>query len=71
MLNRRKEIRRLTADCARKDIALRICRQALMEVAHAQQCGPAWYTKGEGGLYSQVRMWVDRGAKAIRDELDE
>ena len=46
--------------------ALKICRQALLEVNHAQECGANWYTRGEAGLYRQVRMWVHKGFDAIK-----
>lgn len=39
--------------------------QALLEVAHAQEVGPEWYTRGESGLKNQVRMWVKKGLAAI------
>lgn len=42
--------------------------QGFLEVAHAQECGPGWYTKGESGMYQQVRMWVERGLEATRKE---
>jgi len=45
--------------------ALKTAHQALLEVRHAQQVGPEWYTRGAGGLFQQVRMWVDRGLDAI------
>lgn len=65
-----EEIKRLTAEVSRKDEALSTCQQALLEVAHAQQCGSGWYTKGESGLRRQVDMWVRRGSEAIREALD-
>lgn len=45
--------------------ALRVANQALLEVRHAQECGPEWYTRGASGLRSQVAMWVRRGLDAI------
>lgn len=44
---------------------LDICECALCEVQHAQEQGKNWYTKGENGLYLQVRMRVTRGREAI------
>jgi hypothetical protein len=41
--------------------------QTFLEVRHAQHNGPGWYTKGEPGLYSQVRMWLGRGSEAVAD----
>jgi len=38
--------------------------QALAEVRHAQNCGAQWYTKGERGLFMQVRMWLDKASEA-------
>jgi hypothetical protein len=46
--------------------ALKTARQALMEVDHAQRCGPDWYSKGSSGLYMQVRMWLNRGLEAVK-----
>ena len=46
--------------------ALKVCHQALLEVMHAQEVGASWYTRGESGLYAQVRMWVRNGFEAIR-----
>ena len=47
---------------------LAVAHQALLEVRHAQECGPSWYTRGEDGLYQQVSMWVRKGLEATRDE---
>lgn len=47
------------------EAALKIVHQALIEVAHAQDVGPWWYTKGANGLYQQVAMWVRKGLDAI------
>ena len=44
---------------------INILQQAIMEVRHAQHNGSAWYTKGEGGLFQQVSMWVSKGQDAI------
>ena len=49
-------------DAAWSDI--KIMQQALLEINHAQREGPDWYTKGDSGLYQQVRMWLDKGLKA-------
>jgi hypothetical protein len=46
---------------------VKVLQQTLLEVAHAQQCGSSWYTKGEAGLYDQVSMWVRRGQTAINE----
>ncbi len=70
------EIEKLRADglalltaYARSQEALKVSEQALMEVAHAQTHGAKWYTKGEVGIYSHVRMWVEKGLTAIRASL--
>ena len=60
-----KAIRELQEQVKEYDKALEILQQTLLEVAHAQQCGAEWYTKGSQGLYSQVSMWVSRGQDAI------
>jgi hypothetical protein len=39
--------------------------QFMYEVAHAMQCGPSWYTRGESGLRSQIHMWIGRMQKAL------
>jgi len=57
------EIERLRA-------ALEVCNQMVLEVSHAQQCGPGWYTRGEDGLRAQVDMWVRKASTAIREALD-
>lgn len=60
--NERSEIEQLRA-------ALKVARQALIETIHAQECGPSWYTRGESGMYAQVRMWTRRGTEAIAAAL--
>lgn len=47
-------------------VSIKTIRQTLLEVAHAQQCGSEWYTKGSQGLYQQVSMWVRRGTEAVK-----
>ncbi len=49
---------------------VKVLRQTLLEVSAAQQCGSRWYTRGEGGLYQQISMWVRRGQDAI-NEIDK
>jgi hypothetical protein len=44
-----------------------VLRQTLLEVAHAQQSGAEWYTKGHNGLYQQIALWVRKGDDAIKD----
>lgn len=51
----------------RLEAALKVCSQALLEIAHAQEVGPWWFTKGERGLYNQVAMWVRKGREAIKE----
>lgn len=45
--------------------ALKTAHQALLEVAHAQDAGPEWYTRGASALRQQVAMWVRRGLDAL------
>jgi hypothetical protein len=45
--------------------ALKTAHQALLEVAHAQDAGPEWYTRGASGLRQQVSTWVRRGLDAL------
>lgn len=52
------------------DEALRVAQQALMEVAHAQEVGPQWYSRGESGLRNQVDMWVRKGLTALQAALE-
>jgi len=49
--------------------ALKVARQFVIEVAHAQDVGPGWYTKGEDGLYQQVRMWLRKANDAIESAI--
>jgi len=44
---------------------IRVLRQTVMEVRHAQHNGPGWYTKGSNGLYMQVSMHLDRASEAL------
>lgn len=59
------------AEIARLREALKTTRQALMEVQHAQECGPEWYTRGVNGMYQQTSTWVRKGLSAAREVLDE
>lgn len=58
------------AEVERLREALKTTRQALMEVQHAQECGPGWYTRGEQGMYRQTQMWVRKGLAAAREVLE-
>ena len=49
--------------------ALKVAQQTLLEFSHAQECGPGWYTRGEGGMYAQVHMWLRRGLESVRNAL--
>jgi hypothetical protein len=49
--------------------AIKVAYQALLEFSHAQESGPGWYTRGQNGMYAQVRMWLDRGLEAVRGAL--
>ena len=53
------------------DEALKVAQQALMEVAHAQEVGPQWYSRGESGLRNQVDMWVRKGLTALQAALEQ
>ncbi len=44
---------------------IKVLQQTVMEVRHAQDNGPWWYTKGERGLYMQVRLHLDRANVAL------
>ena len=59
------------AECERLREALKVTRQALIEVQHAQESGPGWYTKGGRGMYQQTTMWVRKGLAAAREALSE
>ena len=61
---------RLHLENQRLEAALEVCNQMVLEVSHAQQCGPGWYTRGEDGLRAQVDMWVRKASTAIREALD-
>ena len=43
---------------------LKIANQGFLEIAHAQECGPGWYTRGLNGMWQHVYMWVRRGLEA-------
>ena len=60
------EINALEARVAELEGALGVCRQFRLEVAHAMECGPGWYTRGENGLRQQIHMWIDRAGKALQ-----
>ena len=63
---RDRAIKRLEARVEQLEGALGVCRQFRLEVAHAMECGPGWYTRGEDGLRQQIRMWIDRAGKALQ-----
>jgi len=42
-------------------------KQTLLEVKHAQYSGSDWYTRGERGLFQQVRLHLDKADKAIKE----
>ena len=48
---------------------VKVLQQMVMEVSHAQQKGPGWYTRGTDGMFQQVQMWIGRGQAAI-DEIN-
>lgn len=49
--------------------ALKVAQQSLLEFSAAQERGPSWYTRGEQGMYSQVRLWLRRGLEAVQGAL--
>lgn len=59
------EIERLRADNERLRNVEKTARQFMLEVSHAMQTGPGWYTKGEDGLRQQVYRWIDNMRKAL------
>jgi hypothetical protein len=46
--------------------AIKVLRQTVYEVKHAQDSGSNWYTHGENGLRRQVRLHIDKACKAIK-----
>ncbi len=56
---------------------IKVLQQTVMEVKAAQNRGPEWYTKGATGLYSQVRLHIDKAEEALEsikpalDKFDE
>lgn len=46
--------------------AMRVMRQALHEIDHAQRVGPDWYTRKSSGMYQQVNAWIKRGFAAAK-----
>ena len=59
-------IRELEAREAALNKAFDTLEVAFIEFSLAQQRGPGWYTRGDVGLYAQVRVWLDRGFAAIK-----
>lgn len=49
--------------------ALKVAQQSLIEVNHAQEAGPTWFTHRESALYRQVNHWLRRGLEAVKDAL--
>ena len=45
---------------------IRVLRQTVMEVRHAQNSGPDWYTRGASGLFMQVMTHLDRADEALK-----
>jgi len=50
---------------AKQAAAIEVLRHTVMEVRHAQNVGAEWYTRGAGGLYQQVRLWLDKADAAL------
>jgi hypothetical protein len=49
--------------------ALKVAQQSLIELSHAQEVGPSWYTRGENGMYQQVYTHLRRGLEAVQGAL--
>jgi len=60
-----KEVEEQQARIAKLEDALTVCNQFMLEVSHAMQSGPSWYTKGTHGLRQQIYMWIERTRKAL------
>ena len=45
---------------------IKVLRQTVLEVRHAQDQGSRWYTKGDSGLFQQVRLHLNRADVAIK-----
>lgn len=50
--------------------AMKVLRQTIAEVRHAQESGPGWYTNGESGLRAYVRLHLDNADTAIDSVKD-
>lgn len=59
----------LAAEIETLRAALKVAQQSLLEFSAAQESGPSWYTRGEQGMYSQVRLWLRRGLEAVQGAL--
>ena len=59
------KITKLEAKIAELEAVRNTANQFMLEVAHAMQSGPTWYTRGESGLRSQIHMWIGRMQKAL------
>ena len=46
---------------------LPVLEQLILEIDHASNVGPWWFTGGEPALQSHVRLWLSKGT-AARDE---
>jgi len=57
----------LNARLEAADSCFKIMEQFLIEVSHAQEVGPWWFTKGEPALIQQVDLWVRKGRTALAD----
>lgn len=51
--------------------ALKVTRQALLEVGHARDVGPEWFTKGQSAHLAHIRHWFEKGCKAAAAALGE
>ena len=51
--------------------ALKVVEQARLEVRHAKEVGPGWYTRGEHGMHRQVLMWDGKAGEAAAKALAE
>ena len=47
--------------------ALETVRQAIAELYHCVEAGPAWFTKGATGQLMHAREWSRRGMEAVAE----
>lgn len=65
------EIERLQEEIEQLLAVKKVSEQFMLEVSHAMQSGPSWYTKGEDGLRHQIYAWIERMRKALEQFNDK